>query len=236
MTSNASFIQHLIHDIQGDFLGVAGLCATMKKGLDEKKDISGLMDILIENCKTYKYKLGNFLEFTRMQAGLTRTVRTPASLRRLLNQVIDEYELLWVEKDLHIGLDIAPGLPDECSCDEGKIQLIVSNLFFNAVQFSPPGSAVTLTAGLTPSAPPNLTIAVTDHGEGMTGAQLDAVFTTDPPARAGLRNSAGLGLIVSRWLAETVLGGKMRLTSRPGEGTCVRLDLPFYPYESKIYP
>src|SRR6185437_15474993 len=96
---NPQFIQHVIHDIQGDFLGVAGLCQSMKKGLEEKKDIKGLLDILIENCRTYKYKLGNFLEFTRMQAGLSKTVRGSVDIRRLLNQVIDEYDTLWIEKD-----------------------------------------------------------------------------------------------------------------------------------------
>jgi len=238
---NPQFIQHVIHDIQGDFLGVAGLCQSMKKGLEEKKDIKGLLDILIENCRTYKYKLGNFLEFTRMQAGLSKTVRGSVDIRRLLNQVIDEYDTLWIEKDARIRLEISPRLPQEFFCDEGKIQLIVANLFVNAVHFSPPGSTITLvsapaapdaiTIASTPAAPDRWGITITDTGEGMTDQQLGAAFTTEPAQRAVLHNSAGLGLIISRWLAEEVLGGKMVLKSRPGEGTCVHLDLPFYPYE-----
>jgi signal transduction histidine kinase len=231
-STNPLFIQHMIHDIQGDFLGVAGLCQSMKKGLEDKKDIAGLLDILIENCRTYKYKLGNFLEFTRMQTGLTRTVRSPASIRRLLNQVIDEYEPLWVEKDARIELGIAPGFPDESCCDEGKIQLVVSNLFVNAVCFSPPGRTITVTAGFGPPASPEQwTIGVIDNGDGMTEQQVEAAFSMEPAGRAILHNSAGLGLIISRWLSETVLGGKMQLTSRPGMGTDVRVNLPFYPYE-----
>ena len=249
------FIQHVIHDIQGDFLGVAGLCQSMKKGLQKKKDVEGLLDILIENCNTYKYKLGNFLEFTRMQAGLNRTVRGPVNIRRLLNQVIDEYEMLRIDKDTRVSLDISPRMPDECSCDEGKVQLLVSNLFVNAVYFSPAASSVTITTAFSASPstdphhrinavtsdalsphPDRWTISVTDNGDGMTQQQLDAVFNVDPAGRSVLCNSAGLGLIISKWLTEDVLDGTLRLESRSGEGTCVQVELPFYPYESEIHP
>lgn len=232
---SALFVQHLIHDIQGDFLGVAGLCQSMKKGLEEKKDIAGLLDILIENCQTYKYKLGNFLEFTRLQAGLNRTVRGRVNLRRLLNQVIDEYETLWVDKEAHIRLDISPGLPDELSCDEGKILLIVSNLFVNAINFSPAGSHITIAADNGHSAGQELAdrwvISVSDNGDGMTAQQLESVSEMTPARRALLRNSMGLGLVVSRRLAEEALGGRLRLESRQGKGMEARLELPFYPCE-----
>jgi signal transduction histidine kinase len=240
----------------------------MKKGLEEKKDIAGLLNILIDNCQTYKYKLGNFLEFMRLQAGLNRTVRGTVNLRRLLNQVIDEYETHWIDKEAHIRLDISSALPDELSCDEGRILLIVSNLFVNAIGFSPMGSAITIAAGFSPQTGPRgvaadnggppvgaadnagppagaadndllpgqkpadrWTISVSDNGDGMTEQQLEAAFATMPARRTILRNGAGLGLVVSRRLAEDVLGGRLWLESRPGKGTEAWLELPFYPCE-----
>ncbi len=38
----------------------------------------------------------------------------------------------------------------------------------------------------------------------------------------------GLGLFVSRAMIER-LGGELRVTSVPAEGTCVMIDLPFEP-------
>ena len=237
--ANAQFIQHLIHDIQGDFLGVAGLCQSMRNSVAQNKDITGLLHMLLENCRTYKYKLNNFLEFTRLQAGLTRSVRGHVNIRRLINQVIDEYESLWIEKDARVHLDISPALPEEVSCDEGRIQLIVTNLFVNAVSWSPAGSEVTVTAGFAVESGPfsngkpagRWTITVYDNGEGMTEQQLAAVFAASPADRAVLRNRTGLGLIVSRRVAEAILGGGLWLDSRPGKGMEVRLETPFYPSE-----
>lgn len=219
----------MIHDIRGDFLGVTGICQSMKKGLEEKKDISGLLDILLENCRTYKDKMGNFLEFTRLQAGLCRTVREPVNIRQLLNKVIDEYEYLWIDKEARIGLDVADRLPAMISCDEGRITTMVANLFVNAISWSPTGSSVSIAAGRKDE--DHWTVTVKDNGGGMTEEQLEAVFAVAPARRAVLRNTAGLGLIVTRWLAEDVLGGRLRLSSHPGTGTTATLELPFYPYE-----
>ncbi|HVS95907.1 MAG TPA: HAMP domain-containing sensor histidine kinase [Puia sp.] len=278
---NALFIQDLIHDIQGDFLGVSGLCQSMKRGLHEKKDITPLVQMLVENCQTYKYKLSNFLEFTRLQAGLKRTMRERVNIRGLLNRVIDEYESLWIEKDAHVSLEVPRDFPEMISCDEGKVQLIIANLFVNAVNWAP-GSKITISAGLLPlpdagrdlspvaalqtgllppgegdeglsqladpgavlpmtaigsGAAPGTEggrywfVSVRDSGEGMTERQLEAVLREAPADRAVLRNRAGLGLKVSRRVAEEVLGGRLSLHSGPGIGVDARLEIPFYPYE-----
>jgi signal transduction histidine kinase len=226
-TDNALFIQEVIHDIRGDFLGVAGVCQSMKKGLEEKKDIAGLLDILLENCRTYKYKMANFLEFTRLQAGLRRTMRDPVQIRQLLNKVIDEYDYLWIDREARITLDISDDLPAEISCDEDRIMLMVVNLFVNAINFSPSGSTISIKAGR--RGKDRWTLSVQDNGKGMTDQQLEAIFADAPARRKVLHNSAGLGLIVTRWLTEDVLGGKFQLTSRPASGTTALLDFPFHP-------
>jgi two-component system, NarL family, sensor histidine kinase EvgS len=232
-SEKALFIQQLMHDIQGDFLGVTTICGSMKKNWEEKKDISELLDILLENCRTYKYKLGNYLEFTRLESGLCKTVRSAVNIRQLLNRVIDEYESLWIEKEARIEVNLSSEIPEAINCDEDRVVLMVSNLFVNAIQFSPKGSLVAIAVGFPDAgaASGHWFISVTDNGNGMTGEQQAAAFSYSTTERSVLCNRAGLGLIVTRWLAEDVLGGRMQLTSHPGQGVSVLLSLPFYPYD-----
>ena len=60
----------------------------------------------------------------------------------------------------------------------------------------------------------------------MTAEQLDSIYNTSPDTRSCLRNPAGLGLLVTRYLAEELLEGRMSITSEPQAGTQVTIQLP----------
>jgi two-component system sensor histidine kinase RegB len=97
----------------------------------------------------------------------------------------------------------------------------VYNLVQNAIDASPDGSEVSLTARIDDG---RLTFSVEDHGTGMAPDVLERAaepfFTTKPPG-AGL----GLGLFLTRTLAEH-LGGSLAIDSAQGRGTEARIALP----------
>src|SRR6185437_4466752 len=100
---------------------------------------------------------------------------------------------------------------------------IVENLLVNAVKFSPLGSYVLVTIERKGQ---EWSMSVQDNGEGMTREQLESLFILSPAERGQLRNPTGLGLIVTRYLVEDVLKGKLSITSRPRVGTQVGVRLP----------
>ncbi len=95
------------------------------------------------------------------------------------------------------------------------------NLVRNAIDASPDGSVVRLTARTDDG---SVIFAVEDQGTGMAPDVLERAaepfFTTKPPG-TGL----GLGLFLTRTLAEH-LGGQLTLESVPGRGTRARIELP----------
>jgi two-component system, sensor histidine kinase RegB len=104
------------------------------------------------------------------------------------------------------------------------LALTLQNLLKNAQDASDQGQEVVLSATLAGS---RVRIEVRDHGVGMPREVLERVgepfFTTKPPG-----SGMGLGLFVSRAMIER-LGGELRVSSVPREGTCVTIDLPFDP-------
>jgi len=182
-----------------------------------------MLQHLTEACDTYKYKLNNFLEYTKFDAGITDTLPEPVDIRQLLTGIAEEMRSRAMEKAIRIELTIPDELPRFIMGDEFRIKHIVENLVVNALQFSPLGSYVLVKAERKGS---DWSITVQDNGEGMTEEQLESLFVLSPEERGNLRNPTGLGLIVTRYLVEDVLKGKLTIMSRPRVGTQVSVRLP----------
>lgn len=209
--------------MQGDFFVLTSACLLLKRQVEKKEDPMPLIDHLTENCQLYKYKLSNFIEYTRAGAGLTRTLREPVNIRELLASVTAEYGFKAVEKNIPIDLLVSEEIPDRVITDEFRMIQITANLLVNAIAFSPQGSPVFVHAGQKGE---RWELIVRDKGEGMTAEQIDSLYNTSPETRACLRNPAGLGMLVTRHLVEDLLKGKMVVTSEPQAGTQVTIQLP----------
>ena len=129
---------------------------------------------------------------------------------------------------VHLTVELAPGrLP--VRLDTGLLELVLLNLVRNAADTMPDGGKVVLRTqgpqldGL--GNRPVAEVAVSDSGMGMLpdAAQrtTEAVFTTTPHGQ-----DTGLGLWMAQNLASTH-DGKISIETAPGQGTTVRLSLPY---------
>ncbi|MBG0816698.1 ATP-binding protein [Planomonospora sp. ID82291] len=107
--------------------------------------------------------------------------------------------------------------------DAGRIRHALAHLLDNAVKFTPPGGRidVTVTAGPAPA------IEVADTGAGIDPHDLEHVsddFYRGGTAEQQAIGGTGVGLALVRRIAD-MHGGSLRIDSRPGRGTRVRLVL-----------
>jgi two-component system, sensor histidine kinase LadS len=110
--------------------------------------------------------------------------------------------------------------------DAHWLGLAVLNLINNAIKYSPGGGAVDLAAERVNH---HLAISVRDHGIGIAPdaqALLGTRFFRAENAQAlpGVRGM-GLGLYLVRQVVERH-GGKLRIESQPGQGSCFCLEIP----------
>lgn len=117
--------------------------------------------------------------------------------------------------------------------DEGKLTQILRNLISNAMKFTEKGE-VRLSASHD-EASGDVILSVRDTGVGIAEQDHERIFEefvqADNPLQRRVRGT-GLGLPLSRKLTE-LLGGRIWLTSKPGEGAlfCVRLPTHFFSLE-----
>jgi signal transduction histidine kinase len=106
------------------------------------------------------------------------------------------------------------------AADRNAVAQILTNLLENAVRFGPAGQTITVTLFEHDG---YAVLQVDDQGPGIAAAEREAVFK--PFVRAGKSAGIGIGLAVSRQLAE-LLNGSLVATIAPGGGARLELRLP----------
>ena len=103
--------------------------------------------------------------------------------------------------------------------DGDRVLQIITNLLANAFRWTPDGGRIELALD---SANGHVAVAVDDTGPGIAPQDRERIFRAFW-SRGG--SGTGLGLAIARELAEA-LGGRIELTSEPGQGSRFELVLP----------
>ena len=108
--------------------------------------------------------------------------------------------------------------------DPRRVREVLANLVSNGIKYNRPGGWLNLQTGHDAH---KVWLAVGDSGIGMTPLQLAHLF--EPFNRLGAERLAvvghGLGLSIARTLTQA-MGGALRVSSQPGEGSRFVLELP----------
>lgn len=105
-------------------------------------------------------------------------------------------------------------------------QTLCSNVLLNAIQYSAPGSTVSVNLGLADRG--TVECVVADRGQGIPSESLAHVFDRfyrGDPSRSRASGGTGLGLAICKAIAEQA-GGSIAIESSPGQGTTVTIRLP----------
>lgn len=109
--------------------------------------------------------------------------------------------------------------------DPDRLTQVVSNLVRNAINHTPAGGAVKVTAG--PDDPDHVVVVVSDTGSGIAASDLERIFDrfyrTDE-GRARDAGGFGLGLSIAKELVEA-MGGTIAARSEPGVGSTFQVRL-----------
>lgn len=165
--------------------------------------------------------LDDVLVMARLDAGLERPHPGDFTAEEILAAAVESVRPLAMARGIAIETDGAAGL--RLFSDRAKLVKILTNLMSNAVEHSPTGAAVRVTAGETTT---GVEFRVRDPGPGIPAELRERVFDRfyrAADARPG-DGHHGLGLPIARHLAR-LLGGEVRLNGEvsPGSEFCVTL-------------
>lgn len=162
----------------------------------------------------------DLMDLSRIEASRLELRRLDLPVSRLLAEVLQEMTPLAGEKGL--SLQAPPGPGPLIFADPLRVRQILVNLLSNAIKFSRPGGDIRVDVSATRT---SVRITVNDTGVGIAAEDLERAFAPFEQVSGSPTPGAGLGLAISRRLAE-LHGGRLEAASTPEQGSSFSVTLP----------
>ncbi len=185
---------------------------------DEKK--SALLDKITKQTFRASEIVNSLLNFSRTSSREFTNVDLNRVIQDTLILLEHQFKTarIKVEQDLYANLPLIYG-------NTGKLQQVFLNLFLNARDAMPSGG----TLAISTVNGHNVEVKVSDTGTGIAQEHIhriyDPFFTTKNKPKTGHSGGTGLGLSVTYGIIQEH-AGKIRVESRPGEGTTFTMEFP----------
>jgi len=213
---------NIAHDLKSPITrmrGAAEVALTTGASLGE---FEGMAASTIEECDRLLDMINTMLLISRTEAGMDKV---PLNIINISEVVANACELFTPgaeDKGIKFQCTVSDGI--YLNADTRMIQRMVSNLFDNAIKYTPSGGTVAV--DVSENAQRQAVISVTDTGMGIPPADLPHIFERfyrgdQSRSHAGI----GLGLSLARAIAQSY-DGDITVASIPGEGSTVTVSLP----------
>jgi signal transduction histidine kinase len=166
-------------------------------------------------------------ELSRVEAGAYSLEKHPTSVVKLIQVVLNRLSPQASTKNIVIHQEIPDDLPSVL-VDADRITQVLINLVGNAVQYTPAGGEVTLSAERKAK---EVLISVADTGIGIPAEHLAHLFTrfyrVDKSRSRQAGGGSGIGLTIARYMVEAHGGRIWAESNGDGKGSTFNFTLPF---------
>jgi len=224
------FLANMSHELRTPLNAILGFSEMLARAPDTTSTQQEKIAIINRSGEHLLGMIDDVLDLSKIEAGRVELEPAVFNLSLMLRDMGQMIEVRAESAGLRFELELDPDLLRHIKADTGKLRQILINLLDNAVKFTREGG-IWLRARTLPvcddPAMATLQLEVEDSGPGIAPEQLDHIF--DPFVQAGkVRNDikgSGLGLAISKSFVE-LMGGEINVTSKPGEGSLFRVELP----------
>ena len=221
----SEFLANTSHELRTPLTAILGFLRLIMDGAvkDPEKERE-FLKIAHESAESLLNIINDVLDLAKIEAGRLEVHFAPVPVRTILEDVETLFKHQMRSKGLVFRINGADSKLVIWT-DSDRTSQVLTNLLSNALKFTDRGGSITLSCE---ERDRRITFSVADTGIGISADELERIFssfyqvdgsTTRP------RGGTGLGLTISRRLAE-LMGGTLELTSEgPGCGATARLIL-----------
>ena len=167
--------------------------------------------------------INDILDLATIEAGYLELELAPVDISDALANLLNAFRNRASDSKLGLEFDCPDGI-GTIIADEKRLRQAIYNLITNAVQYTPEGGTITVSARRNDD---YLAIVVADTGAGIPEEEVGRIFNKFERSDQSSRESgAGLGLALVKSLIE-LHGGELHVESQVDKGATIECRLPF---------
>ena len=228
--AKGEFLANMSHEIRTPMTAILGFSELLEESFRETRPTAEQRDAVATIQRNGEHLLriiNDVLDLSKIEAGKLEVERLSFSLREHIDDVVSLLRLRAQEKGLEFALEYAGEVPVSIHGDPIRLRQVLINLLANAIKFTTQGYVKLRVERLDTTLGTGLCFAVSDSGIGMREDECAKLFEPFWQADGGSARrfgGTGLGLAICTRLGD-LMGGRIEVESRPGEGSTFRLFL-----------
>lgn len=222
--AKSHFLALMSHELRTPLVAVSGTLELLElEALDDRAH--GLVEIAHGSARALLDVIGDVLDFSQIEADRVELALVPVALGTLLQGLVAEHAAAAAARGTVLTAIVPEDLAPAHRADPVRLRQVLGNLVANAVRHTDHGE---VELAVTPLDGERLELRVRDTGTGVSQEDQERLFSPYVRAATSRAGGTGLGLVISRRLAEA-MGGTLEMESAPGAGTTMRLTLALEP-------
>ena len=220
------FVANVSHELRTPLTAIQGFAETLLTGALEDKDNNRRFVEIIGSHAARLARLSNdLLRLSQIEAGKMNADFQAVDMKSLLAGGVEAAQSAAAPKGLTVALPNASASLPSVRGDANLLRDVLRNLLDNAIQYTPAGGRVEVTASAQDSF---VLVTVSDTGIGIPRSDQPRIFERFyrvDAARSREVGGTGLGLSIAKHIVEAH-GGKIWVESDIGEGSRFHFSVP----------
>jgi signal transduction histidine kinase/ActR/RegA family two-component response regulator len=228
------FLAVISHELRAPLTPLLGYARLLQGGQLTPAEMEDAFKVIERSAKQETKIVDDLLDVSRIMSGKLTIEARPIDLIATIQAAVESVR----SAVTLVGIDLKTDYPVQSlsiTGDASRLQQIFVNLLTNAVKFTPAGGSVTVSCRISGA---QVRVAVADTGEGFTPETLPLLsqeFWQADSSSTRRHGGMGLGLSISRHLAE-MHGGTLSCESAGlGHGSTFTITLPLAKYEGRAF-
>jgi PAS domain S-box-containing protein len=218
----SQFIAEISHEIRTPLGAILGFAEFLRKDDISREDRIHFLDIILKSGQSLNRIINDVLDLSKIEAGRIDIEMSDFNLNNMIEEAVQLFQVQCQNKNIHLHF-VKNEESNIVTTDINRLRQILNNIISNAVKYTNAGEILVSVEKLNEDLETNkYRINIKDTGQGLNDDEALKIFQpyVQINKSCNKKNSgSGLGLVLSKKIAEALGGNVELLQTSPGVGS-----------------